>query len=321
MKTELLITHGSTAMFPTVAESVKIELDRRSQPGKMTFDVIKTDGLDFCEGDPVRFSLDSETFFFGFVFDKSRSGRDDKIIKVTAYDQLFYLKNKDSYFYSNKTASSLIRMIGEDFGLNLGDISNTQYVIKERSEQDKQLFDIIEYALDETLMATKKMFVLYDKGGRLTLSDISDMKLDILICAKTVSDFDYKSSISDGTYNKVKLSVSGEGERKIYISKDSKNINSWGVLQYYKELDTASSISPSALADELLELYNGKKRTLKLKDVLGDTRVRPGSLLPVMLGLGDINLSNYLMVEQVSHTFAENMHTMDIKLRGGEFVA
>jgi len=40
-----------------------------------------------------------------------------------------------------------------------------------------------------------------------------------------------------------------------------------------------------------------------------------------MLGLGDINVSNYLMVEQVKHSFKEGQHLMELKLRGGTFVS
>ena len=74
------------------------------------------------------------------------------------------------------------------------------------------------------------------------------------------------------------------------------------------------------MADALLDLYNTKTRTLRLKDVLGDIRVRAGTLLVVMLGLGDINVSNYLLVEQCKHTFKDGMHLMELKMRGGTFV-
>ena len=56
------------------------------------------------------------------------------------------------------------------------------------------------------------------------------------------------------------------------------------------------------------------------RDVLGDIRVRAGTLLVVMLGLGDMNVSSYLMVEQVKHTFNNEQHLMELKMRGGTFV-
>ncbi len=109
------------------------------------------------------------------------------------------------------------------------------------------------------------------------------------------------------------------GKREIYIAQDGANINQWGVLQYYEKID--STANAKSMADALLDLYNTKTRTLKLQSVLGDIRVRGGTLLVVTLGLGDINLSSYLMVEQVKHTFNNEQHLMDMKMRGGTFVA
>ena len=204
MTYELLIQHQGTIMLPPVVENVSIEWERQGQPGKLIAEVVKTPGLSFQEGDPCRFSVDGTPVFYGFVFEKSRKGSTDDIIQITVYDQLYYLKNKDT------------------------------------------------------------------------------------------------------------------GKREIFVAQDSSNINQWGVLQYYEKLD--STTNAKAMADALLSFYNTKTRTLKLQDVLGDIRVRAGTLLVVMLGLGDINVSNYLMVEQVKHTFNNEQHLMELKMRGGTFV-
>lgn len=162
--------------------------------------------------------------------------------------------------------------------------------------------------------------MLYDDVGKLTLKNIGSMKLGLLIDEDTAGDFDYKSSITSQTYDKIKLSYENKdtGKREIFVAQDSSNINQWGVLQYYEKLD--STTNAKAMADALLSLYNTKTRTLKLQDVLGDIRVWAGTLLVVMLGLGDINVSNYLMVEQVKHTFNNEQHLMELKMRGGTFV-
>lgn len=320
MNYELMIQHGNSIMLPAAVEDVAIEWERQGQPGKMTFEVVKTDGLSFQEGDPCRFSVGGTPVFYGFIFEKSRKGSNPKIIKVTAYDQLYYLKNKDTYVYTNKTATELIQMIAEDFQLRLGSLSDTGYEIASRVEDDQTLFDIIQNALDETLKATGQIYVLYDDAGKLTLKSLGDLKLNMLVDDETAGDYDYKSSIASQTYNKIKLSYENKdtGTREIYIAQDSSHINQWGVLQYYEKLD--NSANAKAMADALLSLYNTKTRTLKLKDVLGDIRVRAGSMLVVMLGLGDLNVSNYFLVEQVTHSFGDGMHLMDLKLRGGTFV-
>lgn len=321
MTYELLIQHGSQIQLPPVAEGVNIEWERQGQPGKLVADVVKTSDLNFQEGDPCRFSVDGTPLFYGFVFDKARKGSNNNIITITVYDQLYYLKNKDTYVYENKTADAVVRMIADDFRLNVGSLEGTGFTIVSRVEDNKTLFDIIQTALDETLKATGQMFVLYDDVGKLTLKGLSSMKIDMLVDDSAAGDYDYKSSISSGTYNKIKLSYENKdtGKREIYIAQDGANINQWGVLQYYEKID--STANAKSMADALLNLYNSKTRTLQLKNVLGDVRVRGGTLLVVTLGLGDINLSNYLMVEQVKHTFYDGQHLMDLKMRGGTFVA
>lgn len=321
MSYELLIQHGSNIMYPPTVEGVTIEWERKGQPGKLTFEVVKTPGLSFQEGDPCRFSVDGSPVFYGFVFEKARKGSMDQVITITVYDQLYYLKNKDTYVYTSKTASDVIRMIAEDFQLNVGSLADTGYIIASRVEDNKTLADIIQTALDETLKATSQMYVLYDDVGKLTLKNIGDMKMELLIDDETAGDFDYKTSIAAQTYDKVKLSYENKdtGKREIFIAQDSSNINQWGVLQYYEKID--STANAKAMADALLNLYNTKTRTLKLKNVLGDIRVRAGTMLVVTLGLGDMNLSSYLMVEQVKHTFSNEQHFMDLNMRGGTFVA
>lgn len=321
MKYELIIQHGAKIYTPPVVDGVTVEWNFKGQPGRLTFEVVKTSSLEFDEGDAVRFSVDGKPFFYGFIFDKSRKGSNRKVIQVTVYDQLYYLKNKDTYVYKNKTASDLIRMIAQDFHLNLGVLEPTS-VLLSRTEDDASLFDIIQNALDLTMNASSMMYCLYDKVGKLTLSSIGSMKYGLVIDEDIAGDFDYKTSIADNTYNRVKLVYedSESGQRKIYLAQDGSKINKWGVLQFYEKIDDKTMAQQKAMG--LLSLYNAKTRTLTLKDVLGDVNVRAGTLLVVIMGLGDYNLSNYMLVNQVKHTFKDNEHLMEMKLRGGDnFVA
>lgn len=320
MSYELLIQHGGSVMLPPTVEGVTVEWERKGQPGKLTADVVKTPGLSFQEGDPCRFSVDGVPVFYGFVFRKARKGSSPEVITVTAYDQLYYLKNKDTYVYENKTASAVIRMIAEDFQLKTGPLADTGHVIASRVEDNKTLFDVIQGALDETLKATGRMYVLYDDVGKLTLRELGDMKVDLLVDAASAGEYDYESSISDQTYDKVKLSYENKetGKREVYIAQDGGSIAQWGVLQYYEKIDSTGNAK--AMADALLGLYDAKTRTLRLKDVLGDARVRGGTLVAAALDLGDMDLRSYLMVEQVKHTFRDGQHLMELRLRGGTFV-
>ncbi len=320
MKYELFIQHGDTLCFPPVVDGVTIEWERKGQPGKLSFEVIKTDALLFDEGDACRFSVDGSAVFYGFVFEKSRQGSKPQKIKVVVHDQLYYLKNKDTYIFTNKTASEVVKMLAEDFGLNVGTIENTKYKIASRTEENTQLFDMVQNALDISMKATREMYVLYDAAGKLMLRNIENMKLGLVIDKDTAGDFDYKTSIMSNTYNRVKLvhEDSDAGKRRVYIAQDGANINKWGVLQYYEKLN--DSTGAQAMADALLQLYDRKTRTLSVKNVAGDIRVRGGTMLVVVLDLGDTVLSNFMLVEQVKHTFKDNEHLMELRLRGNDFV-
>ncbi len=320
---ELLIGNesGTKAYQPAVEEGIEWSTERRSTPGKLTFKLIQDDVLDISEGCAVRLTADGDEIFFGFIF-KLQWGKDG-MVSVTAYDQLRYFKNKDTIIYENMTAAQLIRMLAKDYGLKCGILEDTRYVIASRVEENTSLYEMVENALDQTLTNTKEMYVLYDDFGKLTLKNISSMAVGspgayLMIDEETGENYDYSSSIDDNTYNKIKLIYDNEetGIRDVYIAQSGANINRWGILQYFDTLSKGEN--GQAKADALLSLYNRKSRSLKITNAFGDNRVRAGSMLVVNLALGDITLSNFMMVEQCKHTYKEGEHWMDLTLRGNQ---
>lgn len=319
MNFELWIINNTKAYQPSVLGGVTWETSRQGEPGSLKFTCIQDDVLDITEGNAVKFIVDKKNIFFGFIFSIKRDKSEQ--IQITAYDQLRYFKNKDTYVYTNKRADEVAKMVCNDFGMSIGTLANTKYKIASKVEDNKTLFDIVQNALDETLRNTTKLYVLYDDFGKVTLKNTEDMLLNLLIDAETGENFDYTSSINDNTYNQIKLTYDNEetGKREVYMAKDSSNINNWGILQYYESVDNPQGAS--AKADALLELYNAKTRNLKVSNAFGDTRVRAGCSIVVNLNLGDVKLENYMLVENVSHTFDKDSHFMNLSLRGGEFVA
>lgn len=302
-----------------VEQGIVWETHRKGTPGKLTFTVVKDDVIAFHEGDAVRFDYDGHKIFYGFIFTKKR--KDNRLINVTAYDQLRYFKNKDTYTYKNTTATQLLQMLANDFNLQVGKVANTKYVIPTRVEDNQELFTIMDNALSETIKNTGEMYVYYDDYGSLSLQSIKELRTDILIDEDTGETFEYTTSIDENTYNKIKLIRENKesGKREIFIAQDSENKNNWGVLQYTETID--EKVNGQAKADSLLNLYNKKSRKLHMNKLFGDTRVRGGTVLAVQMYLGDLSVANFMMVETVKHTFLESDHRMDIKIIGGEFIA
>ena len=223
MSIELLIQNGSTIYYPVVEEGVSLTWERKGTPGKLEFTVIKDGVLNFQEGNPVKLTVNGTTMFYGFAFTKSRKAN-SVTIDVVAYDQLRYLKNKDTITEEGLKASDLLKRLAADFRLNLGSVEDTGYTLETIVEEDSTLFDMIQNALDETLMNTGQLFCLYDDAGKLTLKNINSMKLNLLIDEETGETFDYSSSIDEQTYNKIKLTYDNEqtGKRELYIAQDGR---------------------------------------------------------------------------------------------------
>ena len=323
MSVELYIGNidGTKVYQPAVQEGIEWSTERSGTPGKIIVKVVKDDILDFTEGSPVRLTEGNDKIFLGYVFKQQYSK--DKIITVTAYDQLRYMKNKDTWIYENKTASQVIKLLADSYSLSTGTLEDSNFIIPSRIETDVSLFEIIANALDLTLNNTGKMYVLYDDFGKLTLKSLMSMCVGdeitgyLCIDEETGQNYDYSSSIDDNTYNKIVLK-NDSAKKDFIVAHDVENINKWGILTYtgdYKDGENGQ-----AKADALLSLYNKKTRTLKINKAIGDNRVRAGSMIVVNLDLGDAKVKNFMLVEKCKHTYKENEHWMDLTLRGGEFV-
>nr|DAM89835.1 MAG TPA: 43 kDa tail protein [Caudoviricetes sp.] len=319
MTVDIMISNGKEAYIPPLKEGIQLDLERKGSPGKLKFSFFNDGNIKAEEGNQVKLTVDGIDVFFGFLFSKKISSQDSSFVECTAYDQLRYLKNKDTYSYNNLTVGEVIKLIAEDFRLNIGELEDTGYKIPRREEQNKTLFDIIQNAIDETLQNTGKLYVFYDNVGKLTLKNIDSMKLDLLIDTSTAVGYEYNSSIDSNTYNQVKVVYKNTKDKTndIFLVKSGESINKWGVLQLNESVETKES--GTRKAEALLKYYNKVYKTITVKDAFGDVRVKAGSSMVVMLQFEDVKISNYMVAEKVTHTFKNDEHLMTLKLRGGLF--
>lgn len=310
---KVLIKNNGTVYEPIIEGEINISYTRGFNAGKMTFNVVKDDVIDYQEGNNVILMKDSEVIFVGYVFIKSRTGK--QIIKTTCYDQLRYLKNKDTMQYENKTYSELLKMICDDGFLKVGSIEDTKYKIAMRTERDKEYFQMLSAASDLTLSHTGIEYILYDKAGSICLSSFKKMPTTKnVITYDLTCDFDYETSI-ENAFNRIKVNQIDDKSKKVktIIAEDKNNIVKWGRLQYYVETSDVENVEEKAKT--LLELLNKKNRKLKIKDTFGDFNVRAGSIVPVMFeNIGDISINSMMLVNSVTHKIKAGYHFMDLEV-------
>lgn len=318
MKTELIIGVKSTGNIFEVSNSttsVTYTTERTGSPGKLTFTVIKSGDLSFTEGDVVRFSVDGTLVFYGWVFTKSKDRWG--LIEVTCYDRIRYLKANASYAFYNQTAAQIIAQIAADLQLDTSTLADTGYAIPSLIETDQSCLDIMQGVLEQTLLNTGTIYVLYDDGNGLALQAAGDMVSNVVIGDKSLlTDYTYKTDIDEQTYNSVKLVRPNEetGRADVVVAEDSATIGQWGLLQLYQQVDgDLNTAQMTAQAQATLAFYNRRMRTLKVQS-LGVVGLRAGQMVRMKVdGLGDIDLDQLVLLEKVTHTWENEVHTMEFE--------
>ena len=254
--------------------------------------------------------------FFGYIFTAEPKGDS---VSITAYDQLRYLKNSESYVLTGTTMENLITLIGRDFNLRLGTIEGSRYILPERVEDNKALGDIIQRAIDFTLQGTGRQYIIRDEFGYLCCRDVSKLVTNAIIGnVSLLKDYSYKESIDSDVYNSVKLYKDNKdtGRREVYIAKDSDNQKRWGMLQLYQSVDeNVTDAQARAKAEQLLRLYNKLNRTLKL-NCKGLIDLEPGNGIYLQItDIPGITFNQAALITKIEDKYSNGIHDMDLEVR------
>jgi hypothetical protein len=318
---ELLVDNKNGNVFDIseLVSTVTWKTRRKGKASSLDFTFLKDSQVTISNGDVLSFKVDGNKIFYGYVFENG--GSKGQEISITAYDQLRYLLSNDTYGFVNKKASEIVTQILQDIGLKIGTIDDTSFAIPTFLEDDKQLLDIIYSALEKNLLATGQTYTLYDDYGFINLSNINNLRQPVLISDdNNLGDYDWKNSIDNDTYNRVKLVRDNEETkgRDVYIAQDSNNISKWGRLQYFHKVDeNMNEAQIKEMLNNTLRLKNREVKTLKLKDILGTDiaadKLRAGS--GVYVDIKEKNIYQIYLIEEATHKFDKGQHIMDLDLK------
>lgn len=303
-----------------VADGIQWETSSESQPGKLTFKMLRDVAMYIPEGSPVSFKFNDQKVFFGYIFKVSED--EDDFISYTAFDQMRYLKNKDTYVFSSDTASNRFIRLCNDFKLKYRVDTPSWFACPPSVKDNATLFSMIEEAIDHTLINSSNWHVIYDDFGTLVFSSYAAMATTIFVGDRGgLTKFSYERSIDSDSFNQVKLVQENKETKKrdVYIVKDSRNISRWGLLQHFETVDEkANSVQIRTRAENLLKVKNRKTQKLTLGSLDGDVKARAGA--GIVIAVSDLvheglNEPKYYMVTKATHTFNNNDHTMNLEVR------
>jgi len=302
-----------------IVEGLSWKTSRIGKAGSISFTLVKgspfqSSDFTYNNGDIVRVRVDKTNVFHGYIFSIDE-GRDEAVT-ITAYDQMRYLMNLDTYVFKGVTATEILQRIAKDFGLKLGTVVDTGYKIPTMSEDSQKLLDIICKGITLTFSNTGRDYCLYDDFGALCLRGINDVELDLIVGdGSLMYDYNIKTSIDSDTYNQIKLYKDNQktGNRELFVAKDSVNIKRWGLLQLYQSVDEdMNKAQIDALLKKLATLKNRETKSLRVS-ALGDIRVRAG--MRVRIVISEYGVDQALLVDECTHDFDGAAHTMTLDLR------
>lgn len=317
MRIRVLVINRKKTVYDlsnAISSEIKYTTTRTGKASTITFDIIKGGQMSFHEGDEVKIFVDKKLYIKCYIFSKSKK---EDVITLTCYDILRYLQYKQSYNFTNMTATKIIKQIANEFKLPISNIADTSYILPDKVYEDKTLLDIITDVLMQTTVKTKKVFNLYDNAGKLELKESINMISNYVLGNKSlVNTYTYKTSIEE-SYNYIKLvkpnKATGKGET--YVALDNDKIKKWGHLQFYKKVDeNLNDAQIREMAKNYLKHYAKTNRNLKL-ECMGLKEIRAGSMILIDIpALGDIDLKKILLIEKCTHKLSENQHTMSLEM-------
>ncbi len=261
-------------------------------------------------------TVDGRGIFYGFAFVLGTN--EAGTYKVTAYDQMRYLKNEETLVSKGETASQVFSKLCVMHGLRHRVVTPSVFIPEAHYHDKRSLYSIMEFMMTRTTIAERRSYFIRDDFGTLQFTAIDRYKTDLMIGDGFVlSSYQYEINIDKDTYNTIKVVRDNEatGRRDVWVEFDSGNQRRWGKLQ---KVDTAAAEMNEAeiqsRAATLLQYHNRPRKTIKLTGV-GVPNADCFKLFAgagFLLKLEKLGIAEYMWIVGATHTIESGFHTFSL---------
>ena len=160
--------------------------------------------LQIANGSIISFIVDGKGIFYGYIFTIGTDATET--YKITAYDQIRYLKSEEVYVTQNLTASQIFEKVCYDNELKYQVKVPSNYIPSAYLHDKKSLYEIINRGRKLANIYENRQYFKLDDFGTLTWSDLSAEKTNIIIGeGSLLTAYQYEKSIDKDTYNQIKM--------------------------------------------------------------------------------------------------------------------
>lgn len=256
-------------------------------------------GINIEKGHSCIFKVDGAERFRGIILkqDENSSG---KKATYKAYDLGIYLSNnKDTFAFTNKRADQIFTNICKRYGIPIGSVANTGYVIGELIQSKKKAWDYLLATLSKTYKHTGKRFYIRADKGKLNLLKRSDDLID-LIAETGVNILDYKKTKS---YEKIVTRVVcyNDGNSLVASAKKSSLESKIGIFQEVVNYDDEKNIAQLKRLCQTILQEKSKVTHSVIVSLIGNVAYLSGKCLNVIIE--PLSVSRKFYIDCDTHTF------------------
>lgn len=335
---------------------IKIKTVLKNNCGQLSCKLISEECQSkFHVGDRIRLYLDGRCWFCGFIF--ITDYKSNTSMSLIAFDFLRYFKAPLTYGKNQLTddstkqgltASGIFTKICQDLKIPFEIYTTPNIPITPQNYTQKTAFNILDFAITETLINSPKddrqyytyfhetcfeddyqkemkEQEVYKTSGKVIWCRRNDLIIDTVIDDDMVYDYSFKESIDQQTYNEIIVYK----DQKTYLSSTGKTLKNgkktgtqikkvsnsnlskalFGYLPYYhKAPDGYSEGQMQQIADELLNIFNRPTHSLSVS-CYGIIGLRAGYLAPVALSsIGGTSIGIKQKNEETGETFIQPVY-------------
>ena len=213
------------------------------------------------------------------------------------------LQSTGTYIFKNTTPEAITKKICKDVGIETVNLAKTGIKIKKIIFEDQCLYDIIIKVYRKVKAETKKNYIPYMLGNKLTVLEKGKPSGTTLTQGVNITSATYSDNI-DSMVDLVK--IYNDKHVKVGEVKNDKNLSTYGVYQraYQKEDGTSAKKAAEAM------LF-GTTREAAI-EALGDIRAMSG--FSIKIKDPATGLEGKFFITSDTHTFQNNVHTMSLSL-------
>jgi hypothetical protein len=255
------------------------------------------------------FKYNGKELFRGLIMSTTQDSKKQETF--IAYDIGIYLaNNRDTFVFKKKTADAIFKSVCNRFKIPYTKVAKCNHVIKELTKSKSTAFDVICDAMNQEYESTGiRHYVACEKGKLKLLTRRENFVQWVIEEGANIESYSYTKSIED-VRTRVKI-VSDKG-KVVASTKNTALEKKIGIFQEVQSPDDSMSKAQiKKLVKSVSKELGTPERTLTI-DALGIPSVISGRGVYIIIKA--LGLKKTFYVDQDTHTFEGNSHTMNLVL-------